>query len=127
MPRPGTNISIVDDAAPSGAILDTSQAFFVGVSERGPLGAVKVNGLKDYQAKYGDRTGGSLLYDAVYAYFAEGGTSLYVSRAVGNTGVSASATGAGGLGALNITAIGPGVWANDVTVRVLAGSVGTTR
>jgi hypothetical protein len=84
VPRPGTDILIVDEAAGGGPVLDTGQAFFVGSSERGPTDRAElVSSSREYDLRYGPRSGGSLLSDAVSAYFAEGGGVLYVSRAIG--------------------------------------------
>src|SRR3954451_5161202 len=92
MPRPGTDILIVDGAPPGAAALDTGTAFMFGVAERGPVDrAVKVPSVDDYAETFGGRSGGSLLYDSVSAYFSEGGGSLYVAR-VANAGM-ASASG----------------------------------
>ena len=67
MPRPGTDVVIVDDAPAPGAILDTGQAFAIGVSERGPVDkAVLVSGMGDYRNTFGNRSGGSLLYGAAW-------------------------------------------------------------
>jgi hypothetical protein len=84
MPRPGVDVEIVD-GAPSGSLgFNTGTAFMAGTSERGPVGsAEKVTSSENYGAIYGDRSGGSLLYDSVRAYFAEGGSDLYVSRIAG--------------------------------------------
>lgn len=117
MPRPGTDVLIVDDAVPSGAILDTGQAFFAGTSERGPTDrALKVKSLKDYGSKYGGRSGGSLMYDSVGAYFAEGGGTLYCSRITGGDAVAAT----GAFGSLTVNAASPGAWGNDLTVTAEA-------
>lgn len=116
MPRPGTDVLIVDAAAPGGPILDTGQAFFTGSAARGPVGAERVNSPADYLAKYGERSGGSLLSDAVGAYFSEGGGVLYISRAVGAGAVAATAA----FGTLTATASSPGAWGNSVTVEAEA-------
>jgi uncharacterized protein len=113
MPRPGTDIQIVDAAVPAGAVLDTGQAFMAGAAERGSTsGVLNVQGIKDYENKYGGRSGGSLLYDSVNAYFAEGGGTLYVSRVDG----PASAVAGGAFGSLDVDAASPGTWGNGVTV-----------
>ena len=117
MPRPGTDILIVDDLRPSGPVLTTGQAFFAGTAERGPASAQKVASPRDYTDRYGARTGGSLLNDAVNTYFAEGGVMLYVSRIVADDAVAATAPlGTGGV--VTVTADSPGVWGNQVTVSV---------
>ena len=103
MPRPGTDILIVDDAAPAGAILDTGQAFFVGTAAAtAPTDSYsRIHSPKEYAAIYGDRTDGSLLSDAVSAYFAEGGGILYVAATADAAGLEAA------LGLFD-AALGPG-------------------
>jgi hypothetical protein len=120
MPRPGTDILIVDGAPPGAAALDTGTAFMFGVAERGPVDrAVKVPSVDDYAETFGSRSGGSLLYDSVSAYFSEGGGSLYVAR-VGGAGL-ASATATLGT-VLTVDAASPGTWGNDLTVETVAPS-----
>ena len=123
MPRPGTEIRIVDGAAGGGPVLDTGQAFFAGVAAKGSTTkAVKVESAPDYETKFGARSGGSLLYDAVASFFAEGGGTLYVARASGAGAVTATGTlGAG----LTAKAASPGVWGNTVKVTAVAPAFGT--
>jgi hypothetical protein len=117
MPRPGTEILIVDGAPPGAAALDTGTAFMFGQSERGPVTkAAKVVSAADYKSLFGSRSGGSILYDSVSTYFAEGGGNLYVSRVIG-TGALAAAAAFGGL---NATASSPGTWGNSLTVEAVA-------
>jgi hypothetical protein len=117
MPRPGTEIRIVDGAPPGAAALDTGTAFMFGQSERGPVTkAAKVVSAADYKSLFGSRSGGSILYDSVSTYFAEGGGNLYVSRVIG-TGALAAAAAFGGL---NATASSPGTWGNSLTVEAVA-------
>jgi hypothetical protein len=115
MPRPGTQITLVDDAPPpAGAILDTGQAFFVGTSQRGPtVEARRVYSLADYQKVYGLRSGGSLLYDAAYCFFSEGGSSLIVGRAIGSGGAVATISVPT---SVKIDAANPGAWGNLLKV-----------
>ena len=52
MPRPGTEIRIVDGAAGGGPVLDTGQAFFAGVSARGSTTkAAKIASLPEYETQ----------------------------------------------------------------------------
>ena len=122
MPRPGTEIRIVDGAAGGGPTLDTGQAFFAGVAARGSTTeAVKVASVPEYETKFGPRAGGSLLYDAVASFFAEGGGTLYVSRAAGTGGAQATATLGTGLTA---NAASPGAWGNTVKVSAATPAFG---
>lgn len=117
MPRPGTQIDIVDDAPFGGAVLDSGQAFFVGVTERGPAGDYeRVQSLAQYEALYGARSGGSLMYDSVGAYFAEGGSELVVSRISG----AAADVSTIAFGTATANAASPGAWGNDVDVAAVA-------
>jgi hypothetical protein len=118
MPRPGTDVFIVDGAAPGAAALDTGTAFMIGATERGPVDrCLSVASVKDYESKFGARSGGSLLYDSVSAYFSEGGGSLYVSRLAADDAATASGTFGT---AFDADASSPGVWANDVTIEAVA-------
>jgi hypothetical protein len=125
MPRPGTDIRIVDGAAGGGPSLDTGQAFFAGVAARGSASkAVKVVSTPDYETKFGPRSGGSLLYDAVSSFFAEGGGALYVSRAIG-AGSAAASGQLGGAAGLQATSASPGTWGNATKVSAVAPAFGT--
>jgi Phage tail sheath protein subtilisin-like domain len=119
VPRPGTEIRIVDGAAGGGPVLDTGQAFFAGVASRGPTDkAVKVASTPEYETKYGPRSGGSLLYDAVASFFAEGGGTLYVARVSGAGAEPAEVA----FGSLTATAQSPGAWGNEISVESVAGT-----
>lgn len=117
MPRPGTDIYILDGTPPGGPSLDTGQAFFVGVAERGSTSqATLVQSFKAFQDAFGARSGGSLLTDAANAFFSEGGRSLYVARAAGTGNKAATGT----LTPLTVTAVSPGTWGNQVKVSMNA-------
>jgi len=80
MPRPGTEVVIVDDSTPGGPSLNTGQAFFAGkTATAAAMG--EVHSLKQYTSAYGNRTGAADMYDAVSAFFQEGGGTLYISPA----------------------------------------------
>ena len=124
MARPGTQINLVDDAPPGGAILDTGQAFFTGVAEKGSTTSYEtVHTVGEYEDKLGSRAGGTVLYDSVGAFFAEGGTTAYIAR-VGGTG-QAVATIALGSG-LKADASSPGTWANGLKVSAEAPATSLT-
>src|SRR5262245_15733100 len=114
MPRPGVTVELVEDAPSGQAVLDSGQAFFAGVANRGPNKAVQVRSLSQYTRTFGDRSGASLLYDSVSAYFTEGGSILYVSRITGPS----AATATGTLAPFTADAASPGAWGNQVAVRL---------
>jgi hypothetical protein len=104
MPRPGSDVVISDVSAPGGPSLNTGQAFFVGVADSGPADAYsEIRSMKAYKSTYGTRTGGPLMFDAVNAFFQEGGGTAFVSKAA-----TADAAGVGpALDAFNYE-LGPG-------------------
>lgn len=122
MPRPGTDVYIVDDFAPGGPSLDTGQAFFGGIASRGPVDrCMQIKSMRDYREHYGDRTGGSLLYDSVGAFFSEGGATMHVQRVAG-AGIAAGEVAFGDLLAVGAS---PGAWTNDLSVAAVAPAVGS--
>jgi hypothetical protein len=80
MPRPGVEIIARDQAPPpSGPPTDTSVFFAVGDTAIGPTVPTLIRSLSSYETTFGDRSGGTLLYDSVEAFFREGGTRVYIS------------------------------------------------
>jgi uncharacterized protein len=113
VPRPGVDVEVVPDATAGGPILDTGQGFFAGATQRGPL-LKTVTSIAQYKSIMGDRSGGSLMYDSVNAFFSEGGGTAIISRNV--AAAAASAFIAFGTG-LKAVAISPGTWANGMSVE----------
>jgi hypothetical protein len=104
MPRPGTDVTILDDATPGGPSLNTGQAFFVGIAASGPTDtATRITSPKQYTSTYGARVGGADLNDAVNAFFQEGGGVAYVGKAA-----TADAAGVAPALALFPAELGPG-------------------
>ena len=113
MPRPGVDVVISEPAPTGGAILDTGQGFFVGVSERGPVdAAVSCRSLKEYERRYGGRSGGQVIHDSVRAFFTERASTLWFARLSGPTAAAATAT----VGVVQASASSPGLWGNGITV-----------
>jgi hypothetical protein len=116
MPRPGTEVLIVDGAAPGAARFDTGTAYMVGTAEKGPTDrAVPIASVRKYEQTFGERDGFTLLYDGVSAFFGEGGGSLYVSRVAADDATAAT----GVLGTVfDASASSPGAWGNAVEVSL---------
>ena len=87
--------------------------------------AVKVASAPDYETKFGPRSGGSLLYDAVAAFFAEGGGTLYVARAAGAGAVAGDRATRRRLRADTRRPPRPASWGNTVKVTAVAPAFGT--
>jgi phage tail sheath protein FI len=134
---PGIQISTAVRTGPTNTtVRESSQAFFVGKAERGPVDkALLVTSLEDFELKFGNYVNGYYLHSTVETFFEEGGTQCYVARVEkttsGTASVSASATVPNDLAsptdALTLTADGPGTWANGaaggLSYTIEAGSV----
>lgn len=114
MPRPGTDIRLLDGAGPSGPALATGTAFAVGLAGQANVGAIGVTSLAEYETNVGPRSAGAPLYDAARAFFLEGGALFYVSRIAG---ASLAATGVLDA-ALTLTARAPGTAGNGLSISV---------
>lgn len=128
--RPGVTVQIIDTAPPRGAPTSTAVAFMVGLSEQGPLGPDLVTSLADFRRRYGARVTYGMLYDAVEAYYREGGSDVYLSRVVGPAAVASSLVLNDNAGtpvpSLKVSAMSPGVWGNNLKVEVATVTGGFT-
>jgi hypothetical protein len=80
MSRPGVDVISRALPPPRSAPTDTGVAFIVGATTIFTLPYKLIYSLTEYVAAFGDRTGaGQATYDAVDAYFREGGSKLYVA------------------------------------------------
>jgi phage tail sheath protein FI len=115
MPRPGVDVQITETAPVGGAILDSGQAFMVGVSERGPTRTpLEVRSLRTFERNTGPRIAGPIAHDAARAFFTEGGSVFWYLRLTGDGATAAS----GEVGPLGVTASSAGAWGNSVTVAL---------
>jgi phage tail sheath protein FI len=128
MTLPGTVVTVADSVPARTAPTDLSVWFIAALADRGPLAPVLVTSIDDYIATFGDRVSYGIGYDALDAYFHEGGSSAYVSRVVGPTPVSAHVDLSDAVPAvsLHVTAKNPGEWGNSLDVAVVAGGGGGT-
>ncbi|HET7462166.1 MAG TPA: phage tail sheath subtilisin-like domain-containing protein [Longimicrobium sp.] len=94
--------------------VSTSNLGIAGPTERGPSDVRLVTSLLEFQRLYGNPIRGSHLAHAVKGFFDNGGRRCFMARVTG-----AGATSAGSaFGPLQLTALGPGVWGNNVLVRI---------
>jgi phage tail sheath protein FI len=112
----------------------TSTTIFVGETERGPLEPTKIKGVADYERLFG----GYLRVNApnparvtmrysIDAFFANGGTSAYVSRAISTSATPAEKVWpTAGPVTHRIRAASPGTWAATNLSAVLAPSSSIT-
>lgn len=130
MATPGTVVNVTTAAGSAGPSTSTGTLFAIGQTQRGATGvATLVASLADFITLFGPRTANGAtptLYDAVDVFFQEGGQQAYISRVSGANAVTASLTlkdrNATPANTLQVNALGPGTWANTVTVAVANGS-----
>jgi phage tail sheath protein FI len=113
--RPGVYIEEIERGPRPIEGVPTSTAAFLGAAERGPVRPRLVTSYREYERNFG------AVFDpqaympyAVSGFFENGGTNLYVCRLVGPSAVAASADA----GDFTILAAGPGVWGNQVYVKI---------
>jgi hypothetical protein len=124
----GVTVTNTEAQTPSGPPTTTGVAFFVGLADEGPTTPVGVNSIAAAAAVIGPRSStNSVLYDALDAFFHEGGTYAYIVRVDDNTAVAAALTlnDATPHPTVVVTADTPGIDGDNVYVAVIRGS-GTT-
>ena len=134
MPIPGTVVNIVSPMSPNVPASSLGTAFFIGQTASGPVGTpVLITSLQQYVTAFGAQTfngATSTLYDAVDAFFQEGGAQCYISRVSGASGAVAAHTfqdrAGTPLNTLQVSALGPGTYGNSITVSVSNGTVSNT-
>lgn len=107
----------------------TSTAAFIGMAEKGELeGAQKIYNFTQYRNLFGGFTNYSYLTHAVYQFFNNGGGQCYVVRVAGDGATAASLTlkdrsadVAARRPALNIEAMSPGAWGNQLGLVISDG------
>lgn len=129
---PGVMVTTATRSGPTVTGLAPASTFFVaGLTERGPTEEyLPLRSMADYERYYGGRVTYGSVYDALQAFFAEGGVLAYVARAVGAAAgegfLTMSDTAASPQSTLRIEALGPGAWSTGVTVEVTAGTQANT-
>ena len=119
---PGVYFERVDAAFPAITALRTDIAAFVGIAERGPLHqAMALRSWRQFQASFGNFIPGGYLAYMVKAFFENGGRKCYAVR-VADSSAAASAQvtiqDTAGNPAWIIQASSPGVWGNQLAVRL---------
>jgi hypothetical protein len=128
MARPGITVTTRDAPAASGPPIVTGTAFIVGSTDRGLTDrAQRIESIADFIRIYGDRIASSYMYDAVDAFFREGGGSAYISRVVGPAAASATVDLEDSTDpTITVTAAGEGDWASGLTATVAVATGITT-
>ncbi len=107
-----------------------SQAFVVGLCERGPTTPTLVESMLDHQLVHGLKFSSGFVYDELDSAFAEGLTRAYVLRVVGPAATKGTLTLVDTAGVpaptVRLDAKDPGAWSSDVTVVITAGTLANT-
>lgn len=117
-------MTIGDRAAASLAAPSTSNAFFLGFTERGPVdGPIYVVSMTDVEEKTGERLASEpLLFDALEAFFKEGGSNAYIGRVSPAAAVATKTLADTESKKIRlISAKSPGSWGNNIKVAVTVG------
>lgn len=110
---PGVYIEEIPSGVRTITGVATSITAFVGWAAKGPTNrAQSIQSWSDYERIFGDLDPRSSLSYAVYHFFANGGQLGYVVR-LDSGSQPATAT----VGGIELTATGPGTWANDYKIR----------
>ena len=127
---PGVTITTAVRSGPIGNTLRaSSQAFFVGLTDRGPTNAAHlIDSLSAFEALYGGYQSYSYMHPTVETFFEEGGTQCYIARVAGPSATTGTLTLTDGSNdTVTFTANGPGAWSSDVSVTTAAGSIANSR
>lgn len=117
---PGIVLNILSAATPRTIPTDTGQCFAAGVLQRGSIVKPTLcRSMQDVANASGQRLASSSMYDWSDTYFGEGGTKLWLSRAVATNAVQASLNLMDTVPAIALVIkaatkgdADPGVWAN---------------
>ena len=122
--RPGTQVIVRSTPSPRSTPTNTGTGFFVGLSDKGSiLAPIPTYSMDDFIRYCGTRQSYSVLYDAVEAFFREGGNQAWIGRVVGPAPVYAfrNLVDAVAATSLVVKANSPGSWGNSIKVAVIAG------
>jgi phage tail sheath protein FI len=107
----------------------TSACAIVGNFQKGPINkATLVTSFTDFQTKFGGFFPGSIAPDAVYGFFNNGGSRMYVVRASKTNPLTAGFDWLDSSAnvVFRLDASSPGAWGNNIDVTVSAGTVSNT-
>lgn len=130
--HPGVYVEEIPSGARSIEGAGTSTTIFVGQTERGPLAPTKIKGKADYERQFGgyERDVGGVpasaarveMRYAMDAFFANGGTTAYILRAIPATVTAVTGNRTDGSAAVVLDASSPGKWSDSVQVRFTTSS-----
>ena len=121
---PGVVITTAVRTGPtSDTVRESSQAFFVGLANKGTTDeAVLVQSLAEFEEYFGKYVTYAYLHPTVQTFFEEGGTQCYIARVVGPNADTATMAleDVSANEVITLTADGPGDWSDNLQVEVVA-------
>ncbi len=129
---PGVYYERADARGPAITAIRTDVAGFVGLALRGPVDeALPVESFRQFEAHYGGFTGAGYLAYAVRGFFENGGRRCWVVRVAGEGAAAAErvvhGAGASPTDVWRIRASSPGVWGNNLSLRLIETHQAQTR
>jgi phage tail sheath protein FI len=118
---PGVYVEEVEGGSKSIEGVSTSTAAFLGQTERGPVTPRLITSFGEFRRWYGSSPDSSNLDVAVDGFFRNGGNRCYVTRVTSDDPedvVKTAIDDDDGNPVMEVSAIGPGEWANSVAVVV---------
>jgi hypothetical protein len=116
--RPGTAVTVSDVLPSAAAPTATDVLFVVGETREGPLDVQQVRSLASFTSYYGDRFNPADTFDAVEAFFRDGGGRAYVKRLVPDDATVAEVDA----GDFTVSALGPGASGDTLRLELLTGT-----
>lgn len=116
---PGVYIEEIEIGAKPIEGVSTSNAGFLGLTERGPTDVRLVTSFGQYQQLYGGHLNDSFMTFAVDGFFRNGGQRCFVGRVVRDGATAAELD----IGAAKLEAIGPGAWGRRIGILIQDGSL----
>jgi uncharacterized protein len=102
--------------------VSTSTAGFLGPTERGPETPTLITGFEQFRRLYGGYLDPNRSYFAygVEGFFTNGGRRCFIGRIVAADAVTTTASDGA---TITMEAVGPGVWGNQIAVKIQRGSL----